>query len=93
MRILLSICYGLVIVLYFIYGFDNQVVAGMLVIVAFISMVENIVTSHTLKRHQKVLEWFAEHVHMDPRTMPEDAPEELKVLVQSESEKDRPNKS
>lgn len=38
-------------------------------------------------RHQKAIEWFSEHVILDPRSLPHDAPEDLLDLIDKQEAK------
>lgn len=42
---------------------------------------------HSVYWHQKALEWFTEHVDMDPGSLPGDAPKELVDLVGKKEKK------
>jgi len=41
-------------------------------------------TEDELRRHHTVLAWFALHIKLDPKSTPDDMPEDLKHLVGKE---------
>jgi len=66
---------------------SNDTVVIILAAVVLANAAEAFFTNRTLFRHQRALEWFAEHVHLDPKSMPGDAPKELWDLVSGKEHK------
>jgi len=59
-----------------------------IVVLVIALAVETFVTGRTLFRHQKCLEWFAAHIHLDPNALPNDAPADLLDMIEERSKKD-----
>lgn len=67
-----------------------QDIVLVILIVAF--AIQTYTTSRMLYRHQKALEWFANHIHLDFKAIPPDAPPELLDLVTGKEEKNTETK-
>lgn len=81
-----AIAYIAVATLWFTKMLDESMTAGVIIILIFISVVQVITTGITLQKHQKVLEWFANHIHMNADALDDEFPVELKDLVRKEDD-------
>lgn len=50
---------------------------GVLIAMLIAQLAAHLVFSAILFRHQKLLEWFRNHIHLIPEKLPPDAPEDL----------------
>lgn len=66
---------------------SNDVVVIILATIVLVNAVESFFTNRTLFRHQKALEWFANHVHLNHKAVPGDAPKELWDLISGKEQK------
>ena len=92
-QIAVALAYFAVAAIWFLQGLDESMTGGIILMLLFIAIVEAVATGLTLRRYQKVLEWFAGHIKVNPDSIPDEAPDELKVLVGKESNTTRSNKS
>ncbi len=85
--IVFALVYLALLGLWIAYGLDERMIGMVLSVLVLLNVIEAYVNSRTFHRHQKALEWFAAHVHLDPKAMPGDAPEELWGLVSGKERK------
>jgi hypothetical protein len=65
---------------------------GLYVSVAIL-IVTNMILWQILARHSSVLKWFALHIKLDPRNIPDEIPEDLRSIMGEEADKDTITKS
>ena len=79
--ILVSVCLLGVAGLWLLGDLTTEAVAIILLILV---IAEALATNLALYRHQRALEWFAQHVKLDPRNVPAGVPKDLQELVGKE---------
>jgi hypothetical protein len=68
-----------------------QTIAFIALAVAF--AIQTYITGRVLFRHQRVLEWFAQHIKLDSRNIPAGIPKDLQALIKEEANIDDTTKS